>query len=259
MVAKGGWADVDGARLWYQDSGGSGVPIVLLHAATGSAASWPYQQERFGKEGYRVIAYSRRGHYRSAVAAPDKNVSGTADLLGLARHLELPPFHLVGTAAGGFTALDFGVSHPELVRSLVVASSLGGIDEAEFVAATSRLLTPEVMALPPHIRELGPAYRALNPNGTSRWMVLERMGAPNPTRLQPKENVLDWRTLRQLKPPALFLTGAADLLTPPALLALLRPHLPNSRYAIIAEAGHSAYWEQPGAFNAAVLSFIARH
>jgi pimeloyl-ACP methyl ester carboxylesterase len=28
---------------------------------------------------------------------------------------------------------------------------------------------------------------------------------------------------------------------------------------VIREAGHSAYWEQPEAFNRALLGFLARH
>ena len=34
-----GYADLPGVRLLYTDSGGSGVPVVLLHANTGNADS----------------------------------------------------------------------------------------------------------------------------------------------------------------------------------------------------------------------------
>src|SRR4051812_3031951 len=53
------------ARLWYWDTGGTGTPMVLLHPASGSAESWPYQQPFFARAGYRVIGYSRRGHLNS--------------------------------------------------------------------------------------------------------------------------------------------------------------------------------------------------
>src|SRR4051812_19443924 len=61
--AKDGMAQLPGARLGYWDTGGDGAPIVLLHPATGSALIWEYQQPVFAKAGYRVIAYSRRGHH----------------------------------------------------------------------------------------------------------------------------------------------------------------------------------------------------
>ena len=67
VPAKDAVAQVPDSRLWYWDTGGSVVPIVLLHPpATGSALIWGYQQPVFAKAGYRVIAYSRRGYYNSA-------------------------------------------------------------------------------------------------------------------------------------------------------------------------------------------------
>src|SRR4030095_16927664 len=37
VPAKDGVAQIPDTRLWYWDTGGQGVPIVLLHPATGSA------------------------------------------------------------------------------------------------------------------------------------------------------------------------------------------------------------------------------
>ena len=31
------YAELPGVRLWYRDSGGTGVPVVFMHAATGSS------------------------------------------------------------------------------------------------------------------------------------------------------------------------------------------------------------------------------
>src|SRR5437870_1096694 len=62
VAAKEGIAEVPGTRLGYWDTGGEGPAILLLHPATGSALIWAYQQPVFAKAGYRVIAYSRRGH-----------------------------------------------------------------------------------------------------------------------------------------------------------------------------------------------------
>ena len=257
--AKEGWVEVEGAKLWYEDGGGTGVPIVLLHASTGSAASWRYQQHRFAMEGFRVIAYSRRGYFRSTVQDPDLQISGAADLRALVQKLELPPFHLVGTAAGGFTAMDFALSHPERLRSLVIASSLAGIDEPDFVEVTKRLLPPEVMALPSYIKELGPSYRALNAKGTQRWIELEKMASEGRPPAQPKENIITWQALQRLNLPTMFLTGDADLYMPPALFTIISPHVPDARFVVIAEAGHSTSWEQPDAFNSSVLSFVAQY
>ena len=63
--ATEGYATVSGARLWYWDTGGDGEPLVLCHPASQSSQIWLYQQPAFAKAGYRVIAYARRGVYKS--------------------------------------------------------------------------------------------------------------------------------------------------------------------------------------------------
>ena len=60
-----GYADLPGVRLWYTDSGGNGVPLVLLHANTGNADSWQDNIPGFVEAGYRVITFDRRGWGRS--------------------------------------------------------------------------------------------------------------------------------------------------------------------------------------------------
>src|SRR5437667_12457625 len=60
-----GYAELPGVRLWYVDSGGPGVPIVLLHANTGNADSWAPNTPGLVTAGYRVIAFDRRGWGRS--------------------------------------------------------------------------------------------------------------------------------------------------------------------------------------------------
>jgi len=51
-----GHAELPGVRLWYTDSGGNGVPLLLLHANTGNADGWQYNIPGFVEAGYRAIA-----------------------------------------------------------------------------------------------------------------------------------------------------------------------------------------------------------
>ena len=39
------YATVPGARIFYRDTGGGGVPLILLHAPTGWSRVWEYPQE----------------------------------------------------------------------------------------------------------------------------------------------------------------------------------------------------------------------
>src|SRR5262245_3696258 len=61
------YAGLPGVRIWYVDSGGSGEPVVFMHAATGSVRVWEYQIPPFTQAGYRFIAYDRRGWGRSVI------------------------------------------------------------------------------------------------------------------------------------------------------------------------------------------------
>ncbi|MEQ1947991.1 MAG: alpha/beta hydrolase [Bryobacteraceae bacterium] len=73
-----GFVEVPGAKIFYKDSGGRGVPVIFLHAFTGSAEVWEKQIPAFTKAGYRFIAYDRRGWGRT-VADPKGPASNTPD------------------------------------------------------------------------------------------------------------------------------------------------------------------------------------
>src|SRR3954454_17916489 len=164
-LANEGLLQLPDVKLWYWDSGGKGEAIVLLHAFTGSATSWAYQQPIFARAGYRVIAYSRRGHYRSDTGPLDRAGSASTDLHALVDALKLDRFHFVGTAAGVFVGPDFALSHPERLLSMTLASTQGGATDPAFRAALARIQPQSFRDLPPNVREVGAAYRIANPEG----------------------------------------------------------------------------------------------
>jgi pimeloyl-ACP methyl ester carboxylesterase len=259
----GAFAELPGVRIYYKDTGGNGVPVVFLHAATGHSEVWEHQIPAFTGAGYRVIAYDRRGWGRSVVdpAGPQPGAAAD-DLLGLMNHLKIDRFHLVGTAAGGFVALDFALSFPQRLRSLVVANSIGGVQDPEYLELGRRIRpSPQFEALPPEFRELGPSYRAANAEGTARWVQLEKSSRPEGPRApaQPLRNRITFALLESIQVPALLLTGGADLYAPPPLLRMFAARIKNAESLVVPEAGHSSYWEQPEVFNRAVLEFVRKH
>ena len=257
--AREAYADLPGVRLWFRDTGGSGTPVVLLHANTGSSRNWDYQIPAFTAAGYRVIAYDRRGWGRST-ATPDAQ-PGTAadDLHALMKYLGVNRFHLLGTAGGGFVAFDYALSFPEELRSLVIANSIGGMQDTDYLELGRRLRPPQFDALPPELRELGPSYRAANPDGTARWVELERGSRQAGTTAQPYRNRMTFSLLETMKVSTLLIAGGADMYAPPPLLGLFTARIKNSESLILPDVGHSGYWEQPEVFNRAVLDFIGKH
>jgi len=257
------YAALPGVRIWYGDTGGNGVPVVLIHAATGSSRVWENQLPAFIAAGYRVVAYDRRGFGRSVIdPAGVQPGTGADDLLALVNHLGIDRFHLVGTAAGGGIALDFAVSFPQRLRSLVVANAVGGVQDKDYLELGQRIRpASQFDALPPDFRELGPSYRAANPSGTQHWLELERTSRPqgSPPLPQTTRNRITFALLEEIKVPTLLLTGDADLYAPPAVLRLFAARIKSSESVVVPEAGHSTYWERPEIFNRTVLEFIRKH
>src|SRR5688572_11180643 len=173
VAANEGMADLSGTRLGYWDTGGGGEPIVLLHPASGSALMWPYQQPVFAKAGYRVIAYSRRNYYNSDSAPAENPGAGAEDLRQLMDFLDVDKFHIVSSAAGGSVGTDYAFSHPERVLSLTVSSNNLAARKGYIAEAAAQVIDLAGWDdLPRWFRELGPSYRAANPEGVALWSEL---------------------------------------------------------------------------------------
>jgi pimeloyl-ACP methyl ester carboxylesterase len=253
-------ADIPGARIWYEDTGGSGPFVVLLHARTGSAAMWRRQLAAFSQAGYRCVAYDRRQSGRTEVAPRAPEALPADDLRLVLDALAIERFHLIGTAAGGIVALDFALSHPARVRSLVFANSVGSAEirqEPEYITAAAQLRPPD--ELPPEERELGAWYRGRNPAGVREWLELGKETRAKQPTFPRTRNRITLARLADLEMPALLITGDIDPYTPPAVLEVFRRRIPGATAVVIPNSGHSAFWEQPELFNRAVLDFLAKN
>ena len=259
--ASGVYAELPGVKLWFTDSGGSGIPIVLLHANTGTSAIWADQVASFSQAGYRVIAFDRRGWGKSmansTTGAQPGSVAG--DLDALAEQLKLDKFHLLGVAGGGFVALDYAAWRPEKLRSLVIGASTGSVKDQEIADFSARIEIPDIRRLPAVYREVGPSYRGANPEGTKRWIEIEEHARQPEAPSQPLRTPNTLAKIETIATPALIIAADADLLAPPALMRIWAGHLKNHEWADVSDSGHAIAWEHPDVFNAKGLEFVKRH
>jgi pimeloyl-ACP methyl ester carboxylesterase len=258
---SGMYAELPGVKMWFTDTGGNGVPLVLLHPHTGTSAVWENQNENFSRDGYRVIAFDRRGWGKSianAVTGPQPG-SIAGDLDALADHLKLDKFHLLGVAAGGFAALDYAAWRPERLRSLVIGASTGQVADKEIADFIARIEIPNIRKLPAVYREVGPSYRGANPEGTKRWIEIDEHARQPDASDQPSRTPNTFAKIATIPTPTLLVAADADLLAPPALMRILAAHLKDHEWAVVPDAGHAIEWEQPGLFNEKVLEFVKRH
>ena len=253
-----GYADLPGARLWYTDSGGRGVPVVLLHANTGNADSWQYNIPGFVDAGYRVITFDRRGWGRSRANPSTGLQPGTLadDLHALVEHLGLERFHLVAVAGGGFAAYDYVLWHPERLRSLVIAASGGAITDEEMRKLREKTTLPGFSSWPAEFREVSMGYMATNPEGLQRWLEIHHHSRQKGAPAQPQRTTITYAKLETIRVPTLLMPGDQDLQTPPWVMRRQLAHIPGAKFIVLPEAAHSINWEQPEAFNRNVLEFI---
>jgi pimeloyl-ACP methyl ester carboxylesterase len=253
-------ARLPGVELRYVDSGGAGAPVILLHANTGTIESWAAQIEALRAASYRVIAFDRRGWGSSRPDPASGPQPGTVagDLDALADHLKLARFDLVGVAGGGFVALDYAAWKPERVGRMIVAATSAQLAEKEMKDFSRRIEFEGFRELPPVHREVGPSYRGANPEGTKRWMEIEehaqQKGAPS----QPLRTPNTYAKLETIATPTLVLAGDADMVSPPGMMRIWSRHLKHASFDFVPDAGHSIAWEQPDAFNARMLAFLAK-
>jgi non-heme chloroperoxidase len=91
----------DGTQIFYKDWG-AGTPIVFHHGWPLSADDWDAQMLFFLDQGFRVIAFDRRGHGRSTQTFTGNDMDTyTADVIALTDHLNLKGAIHVGHSTGG--------------------------------------------------------------------------------------------------------------------------------------------------------------
>ena len=170
----GVFIDLPNVKLWVTDTGGTGDPLILLHANTGTTEAWQKQIPVFAQAGFRVIAFDRPGWGRSVVHAGMKPLAVADTLDALVERLGLGKFHLLGVAGGGYIALDYAAWRPERLKSLVLAATgLGlALDEEGLTFRRNAEIPKFREQQPAEVREMSPSYRGMNPEGVARWKAI---------------------------------------------------------------------------------------
>lgn len=256
---------------------GQGTPLVFVHGAMGDWRSWAPQWEAFVPH-YRCTSYSRRYSHpnRNDMPSPDHSALLEAeDLLGLLDALGVARAVLVGSSYGAFTALALAVAHPARVAALVCVepamlcyadfSVAGRAERARFRQA---VIEPANEAFRRGDDEAAAALMTGGINGAASSV---NGGDAYQRRLQ---NVRAMRMLAlssnefPLLPPAALAALAMPVLLvsghdTPAIHALTFDNvcaaMPQARVERVAAAGHGVAREQPAAFNARALQFLADH
>lgn len=98
--------------------------FLLIHGVAESGAAWPGWVAHLGRH-YRVIRPDFPGFGRSPKPGAEFDYSPATLARVMAELLDglaIPKVHVVGAKLGGSVAMQFAADHPEMTRSLTVAS-----------------------------------------------------------------------------------------------------------------------------------------
>lgn len=252
----------DGSTIYYERTG-SGPALVLIHGLGGNHAVWYRQVPRLARR-YSVITVAQRGFSPSTGDRTDLDVSRMVeDLMAVLDELNVETAALVGQSMGGWTALAAALIHPDRIRAVVMADTTGGIFDTtilthyEAVVARARTLADRPPPLGRH-PALDLEFSRSNPDEAYLYQLLTTFGAPDPGYIAGALGTqrLEPRVLAANKTAVLFLVGERDPIFPPTIVRRASQLLPGSEVRVIADTGHSPYFEKPGRWADVVESFL---
>jgi pimeloyl-ACP methyl ester carboxylesterase len=267
---------VNGVDLSYIEQG-TGAPVVFVHGAYSDHRYWEPQSQAVAEQ-HRFIAYTYR--YHGTAPWPDEGQqyaapTHAADLAAFIRELNVAPVHLVGFSFGGLLATSVASEHPDLVRSLTlvdpgIAALLADVPEATpLLEDRSKAFAPAGAAA-----KAGDAVQAaqllfdwVNNQGSGafdkqpealRQMVLDNArtvpvflsAAPPPA--------FSCATLGGIKVPTIVVGGGQTRRYYSLINEVVVRCIPGSRSVIIPNATHFSSYQNPSAFNEAVLQFLVQ-
>jgi len=250
-AGKSGFADVAGAKLYYEECG-SGPAIVLLHDGLLHSASWDEVWQPLAAR-YHVIRYDRRGYGRSDLAT--SSFSPAEDLASLLRHLKVERAVLVGSSSGGALAIDFAVQHPEMTDGLfLIGPVLHGLEfSAEFRERAKRNNEPmergDVKAWARNWSR--DKFLIAGTNEKARLKIYEQVVA-NVEKLKSYDGALEEKLsppaskrLGEIKTPTLILVGEGDIADVNSHGKIINAGISGSERIVVKDAGHLIQVEKP--------------
>lgn len=266
---------IDGARVRYRDSGGTGPAVLMTHGIGESLEFWHRQFDDLGQS-LRLIAWDMPGHGLSDELASAMNLEGQAGAAWkLLDQLGVDQVHLVGNSLGAAMSLRMADQMPARVGSLVLANSaalgpevfgafklmalpwLGELMNKPGPTAVAQqikaiVLRPE--SITPQVRT-AIERNVHRPGAVAHFLsVLRAM-----TTLRGQRQVAWMRShqiLKSLRMPTRLVHGEQDVVLPIAHSVTAHGLCSGSELVRLQDCGHTPQLEQPEAFNALLHKWL---
>ena len=268
---------IDGRRIGYDDSGGSGVPLVLLHGFPLDRTVWDEQLPALA--GTRVIRIDLRGCGESEPSEGPALMEVLAgDVAGVLDALHVERAALAGHSIGGYVALAFFRMFAERVAGLALVAShvaedagrnpsadpaqrelaagrdalaerleSDGTMDAAVESYLPRYFAPRVYRERPEIVERGRVVmQRQNPGGCAQ--LVRGM----------KQRLDSHDLLADIVVPALVLAGGADSYLDARTLRETAAAITGAEFVALDDVGHLPMWEAADATSGALAAFAQR-
>ena len=261
----------DRARIYYEEHGRGGTPLVLAYGIGGNADMWDVNRDALAAH-HRLVLWEPRGHARSDSPEDPARYSfqrWALDLKTVLDALKIRKAHVGGLSLGAGIATRFALRFPARVRSLVVTNSSSaaglplsvenlvmrarsieitltkGMDAmAEFAMAANPNLSERLAIEPAAKEEFYAEYRRLSPVGYANSLRA----------LLAMDHITD--QLPRLRVPVLLIGGDRDPSLAP--MQVMHRKVRGSKLVVLSPASHFGNRDQPEAWNRTVLEFLAR-
>jgi proline iminopeptidase len=279
-----GYIDVPGGKVWYYSvGGGDETPLLCLHGGPGSTHHCLEPLEALADR-RRVIFYDQLGCGQSE--RPDNPALWTVDrfveeLAQVRLALHLDSLHLFGSSWGGMLAMQYVLDRKPELQSLILCGSPASMPR--WVAGCEELLAQQPAEVRKVIRDheangfiTCPEYQAailafyrehlcrLTPWPASLERAFAETGhvvyntMNGPSEFTVTGTLKNWDVtdrLGEITVPTLLVGGRYDECRPSHLEEMHR-RIPRSQVAIIEDASHLCFAEQPAEFTTLVNSFL---
>lgn len=237
------YIDLLGHQTWITvDDGDKAETVVLLH---GGLSNGDAMLETIGpplRRTYRLTAFDRRGHGRTADTDEPFHYATMADeTIAFLEHIG-GPAHLVGWSDGGIIGLIVALRRPDLVGRLVLIGAnyhYDGVRHAE--------LAPDS----PMIAMIATSYAERSPDGTDHFGEVVRKSMT----LFATEPTMTTADIAAVSVPVLVLVGDDDLIEL-AHTCSLYESIPGAQLAVVPGTSHALPAEQPAETARLVEQFL---
>lgn len=248
----------------YYISAGRGQPILLIHGHSSTGAISLKSVIASLAHHFRVIAPDVVGYGETdKPSAPYDRYFFSAWLKDFVRAIELRRASLVGFSQGGAISIQFTLEEPERVDRLVLVNSAGlgkFFPPLGFLISTilrysfpSRLacrwhssyITTNSGSIDEEMLDYGLKVSLMPGARRSFWQGRGRAVSPFPPEI-----------LSQISHPTLLLCGEKDRVVSPVLSERAQKIMPNAKFQIIQDSGHSPFFDQPELFSNILVKFL---